>query len=107
MIEKDADYQSAGKYAWFAMRDASMKSAVNSTHFSDFQKTKAERIKYALELVYSSEEISITFCKKWVRIKVHNGTVKDKKNLALLESDWACEGITKLFTNQGIIYRLT
>lgn len=106
MIEKETEHQSAGNYAWFAARDARMKSAVNSTHFSDSQKIKAERVKLALELVYSSEEISITFCKKWVRVKVHNGVVKDKKSLNLLESDWASEGITKVFTNQGVIYHV-
>ena len=106
MQEKETEHQSAGNYAWYAARDARMKSAVNSSHFTLSQKVKAERVKLALEMVYSCKEVSITFCKKWIRVKVHNGFVKDKKNLLLLENDWTTEGITKVFTEQGIIYHV-
>ena len=106
MLERDTEHKSAGNFAWFAARDASMKSAVNASRFSDFQKLKAERVKLALELVYSANQITITNCKKWIRVKVHNGIVRDKKNLRLLEQDWSNEGIEKVFTGQGIIYHI-
>ena len=106
MIVNETEHKSAGKFAFFAARDASLKSAVNASRFSDSQKLRAERMKLGLELVYSAEEVSITNCKKWIRVKVHKATVKDRKHLALLESDWALEGITKVFTNQGVIYHI-
>jgi hypothetical protein len=106
MIVNETEHKSAGRFAFFAARDASLKSAVNASRFSDSQKLRAERMKLGLELVYSAEEVSITNCKKWIRVKVHKATVKDRKHLALLESDWALEGITKVFTNQGVIYHV-
>lgn len=105
--EKETEHSSAGIYGWVAARDASMKSAVNASHFTSKQKIKAERVKLALELVYSCEQVSITYCKKWVRVKVHDGVVSDRKNLNELESQWAKEGINKVLTNQGIIYRVS
>ena len=106
MLEKETEHQNAGNYAWFAARDARMKSYANSTNFSEKQKVLAERVKLGLELTYSCKEVSITYCKKWVRVKVHSGVVKDKKNLALLENDWSNQGITKVFTSQGVIYHV-
>ena len=102
----ESNHINAGKFAWFAERDASLKSAVNASLFSDFQKLKAERIKLVLELLYSTEKVSITNCKKWIRVKVHNGIVRDRKQLRILESDWAADGIKKHMTGQAIIYRV-
>ncbi len=107
MIIKETEHKDAGRFAWFAAKDASMKHAVNASRFSDAQKAKAERMKYALELVYSCEEVSITNCKKWIRVKVHKGIVKDRKMLVLLEGDWALEGIDKVKTQtKAIIYHV-
>ena len=107
MIERDTEHKSAGKFAFFAARDASLKSAVNASRFSYSQKLRAERMKLGLELVYHAEQVSITNCKKWIRVKVHKATIKDRKHLALLESDWALEGITKVYTDQGVIYHVS
>ena len=107
MIEKETNHNSAGRYAFFAARDASFKSAVNSSKFSDSQKISAERVKLGLEMVYSAEEVLITFCNKWIRVKVKNGIVRDKKALTILEKDYADQGYTKVFTPQGIIYRVS
>jgi len=107
MIEKESNHNSAGRYAFFAARDASMKSAVNSSKFSEKQKVQAERVKLGLEIVYSAESVLITFCNKWIRVKVKNGIVRDKKGLQMLEKDYAAQGYTKLSTPQGIIYRVT
>lgn len=83
-----------------------MRSLVNASLFTDAQKIKAERMKYALELVYSCKEVSITNCKKWIRVKVHNAVVRDRKQLQQLEQDWANQGITKINTGQGVIYHV-
>lgn len=106
MFVTETEHKSAGQFAWYAARDASMKSAVNASLFTDAQKLKAERVKLALELVYSCEEVKITNCKTWIRVKVIKGTIRDRRNLRLLESDWTSQGIEKVFTNQGIIYRV-
>jgi hypothetical protein len=106
MQERDSEYKSAGKFAWFAARDARMKSVVNASLFTESQKIKAERVKLALEMVYSCEDVTITNCKKWIRVKVHNGKVRDRRNLGLFEQDWTAAGITKMLTGQGIIYRV-
>jgi hypothetical protein len=106
MFVTESEHKSAGKFAWFAAKDASMKSAVNASRFTPEQKLKAERVKLALELVYSCEEVKITNCKTWIRVKVLKGLIRDRKNLRLLESDWNKDGIKKVFTDQGIIYRV-
>ena len=106
MQERESEHKSAGQYAWFAARDARMKSAVNASLFSDVQKLKAERMKLALEMVYSCEEVSITNCKKWIRVKVHKALIRDRKKLRQLEQDWSNDGITKVHTNQGVIYHV-
>jgi hypothetical protein len=106
MIERETEHKSAGKFAFFAARDASLKSAVNASRFSDSQKIRAERMKLALEMVYAAEEVSITNCKKWIRVKVHKALIRDRKNLRLLEQDWANEGTTKVHTDQGVIYHV-
>lgn len=103
---QETEYKSAGNFAWFAARDARMRSIANASLFTDQQKVRAERMKLALEMVYSCSQITITNCKKWIRVKVHQGRVRDRKNLALLEQDWAAQGIMKMLTKQGIIYRV-
>ena len=60
----------------------------------------------ALQCVYSYENITIDYCKKHVRVKVHNPSVKNKKMLRELEEQWNIEGIVKVVTPQGIIYRV-
>ena len=106
MIVNETEHKSAGRFAFFAARDASLKSAVNASRFSDSQKLRAERMKLALEMVYAAEQVSITNCKKWIRVKVHKGTISNRKQLRLLESDWDSEGITKVYTDQGVIYHV-
>jgi hypothetical protein len=106
MIEKETNHNSAGRFAFFAARDAQFKSAINSCNFSDEQKVRAERVKLGLEMVYSADEVLITFTKKWIRVKVKNGIVRDKKTLKLLEKDYEDHGYVKISTTQGIIYRV-
>jgi hypothetical protein len=106
MITTETEYKSAGKFAWFAAKDASMNHAINASRFSDAQKLKAERVKLALEMVYSCEKVLIHNNKTFIRVKVIGGTIRDRKTLRLLESDWDKEGIKRILTEQGIIYRV-
>ena len=106
MIEQEREYKSAGKFAWFAERDARLRSAVNSSLFSEKQKLRAEQVKLGLELVYSAEKIYIEFRKKFISVKVNKPNVRDRKELAMLELCYATEGFEKCKTAQGITYRI-
>jgi len=106
MLETETKHKSAGNYAWFAERDARLRSAVNSTNYSDNQKIKAERMKLALELCVFAENIYIEYRKKFISVKVNKPAHVDKKTLSLLEGDWTNEGYTKVLTSQGFTYRL-
>lgn len=106
MFEKETEHKSAGKFAWFAERDARMRSVVNSSLFSDSQKIKAERVKLALELVYNADKFYIEFRKKFISIKVNKPIVKDKKGLQLLDMCYKNEGLEKCITSQGVTYRI-
>jgi hypothetical protein len=107
MLVKEIEHKDAGRFAWYAARDARMKSAINASRFTEAQKIRAERVKLGLEMVYTHDAVTIDFCQKWARVKVHNGTVRDKKNLSLLEGDWAKMGVEKVISAQAIIYRVT
>ena len=105
-FESEKEYKPAGQWAWFAERDARMRSAVNSTTFSDAQKLRAERVKLALEMAYSAEKVYIEFRKKFISVKVHKAQVRDRKMLAILDADYASEGLEKVKTAQGVTYRI-
>lgn len=106
MLQVETDYKPAGRFAWYAAKDARQKSLANKSKFSNQQLAKADRVSLALELVYYCEKVTIDYCNKWVRVKVHKAQIKDKKSLALLETDWEAQGIVKVLTDQGIIYRV-
>ena len=52
MKEKELDTQSAGYYAYAAARDARMKAVAMWSHYTEAERTRAERIKLGLEMVY-------------------------------------------------------
>ena len=106
MHEKELDRKAAGKFAWFAAKDARQRSLTNSSLYSNEQKVAAERMKLGLEFCYSAKEIHIEFRKKFISVKVDGPTVKDRKILALLESDYAKVGHEKCKTSQGVTYRI-
>ena len=104
MIE--TEHKSAGRFAFFAARDAAFKSAVNASRFSNELKIKTERMKLVLEILYANDDITITYCKKWARVKVHNARPRDRKLIKEWEDNWAQDSIVKAVTDQGIIYRV-
>ena len=105
-FEKETEHKSAGKFAWFAERDARLRSVVNSTTFTDTQKIKAERVKLALELVYRAEKVYIEYRKKFISVKLNKPQVADRKGLVLLDMCYKNEGLEKRITSQGITYRI-
>lgn len=106
MKEKELDTQSAGYYAYAAARDARMRAAAMWSHYTEAERVRAERMKLALELCYSARAFYINPRDKFITIKIDNPRVKDRVNLALLESDYEQEGIVKIATAQGISYRI-
>ena len=106
MTEIETNHKPAGQYAWYAERDARLRSAVNSTLYTDAQKIRAERVKLGLELVYNAEKVYVEFRKKFISVKVNKPVLKDRKGLALLEMTYKNEGFVKCKTSQGFTYRL-
>jgi hypothetical protein len=92
MRTQELDTKSAGFYAYAAARDASMKSYAASTHYTDAQRTQAQRMRFALELVYNA--------------KVDAAFIRDMQELKALEAAWSQQGITKVKTAQAVAYRL-
>lgn len=92
---------------FWALQDRRMRNIVNSSLYTDAQKIRLERIKLALELCVRGTVYEVSFGKKSASVKVQDGAfVSDRKTLALLESDWAIEGIYKKVTPQGFQYHM-
>ena len=106
MQERDLESKPAGYYAYAAARDAAQRSYIASTHYSDKQKVAAERMKLALELVYFARAFHLNYRDRFIAIKLDRPTVRDRRNLAVMEADWAAAGIVKRVSAQGIIYRI-
>ena len=104
MKANEIDSKDSGKYAFYAARDARMRNIVNASRFTDALKLRAERMKLALEMVYAAKAVHVNFRKTKIAVKVDAGTVRDRKNLALLEQDWEKQGVTKTLSAQGVIY---
>ena len=90
---------------WFAAQDARMRSIVNATHYTLAQRTRAERMRLALEMVYSARGVHVAYGRRGISVKVDGAQVNDCYNLALLEQEWAAKGVTKRVSAQGVIYR--
>ncbi len=105
MFAQELETKSAGQFAWFAARDARIRNYANSTLYTESQKIKAERMKLALELMYSAKKVHINYRKTFVAIKVDSAQVRDRKMLQAMEADWVNEGITKCVSDQGVVYR--
>jgi hypothetical protein len=107
MLTRDLDTQAAPT-AWWAAQDARMRNIANKSHYAESVHIRVERMVLALGLCYRAQGIHEAFGKRGVSIKVDRpGFLRDRKNLQLLEADWAEAGVTKKVSAQGIIYRFT
>lgn len=88
-----------------AYLDARARSTANATHYTQHQRTRIERLKVGLELVYEGE-FYVVYGKTGCGVKIHNAQVSDAKSLVLLESQYATEGIIKKVTAQGVKYHV-
>jgi hypothetical protein len=92
---------------WWAARDARMRNYANSTRYTEQQKIAAERMKLALEIVYSAKAVYIAYGKTGISLKVDGARIRDRKELALMEEGWSMAGFVKKVSPQGVIYRFT
>lgn len=99
------DSKEANNKVW-AYFDARMRAAVNWTTYSASQKLRAERMVLGLSMVYRAKSIYITPRKTFIAVKVDGPVVVNKSGLAVLEKDYEKEGIQKLVSRQGVIYRI-
>jgi len=106
MQTKELETKNAGFYAFAAAQNARMRAAAMWSHYTQSQRIQAERIKLGLELCYSAKGFYINPRNKFITIKIDNPTVRDRANLAILESDYAKQGIVKIVTAQGVSYRI-
>lgn len=106
METKELEYKGAGKFAWFAARDARMRSYENSCLFTEAEKTRAERVRMGLMLAYNAKEFHIEYRKKFISVKLDKPIVRDRKALQLLEKDYEVFGTVKRVTEQGVTYRI-
>lgn len=90
---------------WWAAQDARQRNLNNKSQYSHKVHARVERMMLALELVYNAKNIYEAYGKKGISIKVDNPQVVDRKNLRLLEEEWAAAGVTKKASAQGFIYR--
>ena len=105
MLERTLDTQAAPT-AWWAAQDARMRNIANKSHYAESVHIRVERMVLALGLCYSAQGIHEAFGKRGVSVKVDRPTfIKDRRNLALLEADWAVAGVVKRVSAQGVIYR--
>ena len=90
---------------FWAYRDARMRNYANSTRYDSATKIRAERMKLVLEMLYASRAVYIAYGKRGVSLKVDRASVRDKRELAVMEALWASEGTVKKVSAQGVIYR--
>ena len=105
MKSQDLETQSAGYFAYAAAANARMTSIANASHFSDAQKIQAERMRIALEMVYSGT-VHLNYRKTQITLKVDQPVVRNRIELALLEKDWETRGVVKRVSAQGINYKI-
>ena len=106
MKARELDTKDAGFYAYAAARDASMRNIAQKSHYSEAQCLRAERMRMALETVYSAKKVYINYRSKFIAVKLEFAIARDRKSIAVLEADYAREGISKQISPQGVIYRI-
>lgn len=102
----DSEVNAAGRYAIAAILDARMKNSVGITHYTDKQVARANSMKYVLEMCYAAKDIYINYRQKFITVKVDGAQVKDRRMLAELVAGWEKEGIYRVDSKQGVMYRI-
>ena len=88
----------------FAVYDRRMRNIANSSHYTEQQRVRAERMRMALMLCYAGVVYEPSYGTTGVSIKV-TGFVSNRSSLRELEADWAAQDVIKKQSPQGTIYR--
>lgn len=78
---------------------------VTRTNCTSEERSRAERVKLGLEMVYLSA-VSIIYRKHYIAVKVAGPRVTDMYNLLMLEREYNKEGIKKERIDSEVIYRI-
>jgi len=105
MQVRELETKNAGYYARAATINARVSSYAASTHYTQSQRTQAERVKIMLEEVYSGT-VYLNYRKKFIAIKIETPRVRNSKLLRELETEYTLRGYSKIQTAQGITYRI-
>jgi len=106
MIKERELNAQAAPAPWAAARDAQQRNAFYRATYTPKQRAKAQSLFDLLDNVYTYDKMYMNFRKKFIAIKIEEGHVKDKEARDFdlyIES----EGIRKVRTDQGIIFRIT
>jgi hypothetical protein len=107
MLTKELDTKPAGYFAYAASRDAAMKSYAASTTYTEKQKVQIERMRLGLAECFGECAVHVNFRKKFAVIKFDKNVVRNRKFLALLESDYEKIGVVKtVLATGGVAYRV-
>jgi hypothetical protein len=106
METRELETRNAGQFAWFAARDARMRSYANSSLYTEAEKNRAERMRMGLMMVYDGREFHVEYRKSFISVKIERASVRDRKSLALLEADYEKLDVVKRITGQGVTYRI-
>jgi hypothetical protein len=107
MLERNLDTQEAPT-KWWAAQDARMRNLANKSHYQPSTHIRTERMIMALSILYNARGIHEAYGKTGVSIKVDRpSSIRDPRNLKLLEADWTRAGVVKKVSAQGIIYRFS
>ena len=101
-IEKD-NKEATNK--WWAAQDARMRNIANKSRWDTKTHRKVDAMMAVLDTLYSGK-IHEAYRVRSVAIKIDKPQVRDRKWLAVMEADWAAEGIYKTQTPQGILYQV-
>jgi hypothetical protein len=98
--------EEASNKQW-AAQDARQRNLNNKSHYAYAVQTQVERMKMVLSVLYTARGIYEAYGKRGISIKLDRASIRDRRNLELIEAEWAEQGITKRVSEQGIIYRFT
>jgi hypothetical protein len=105
MQSKFLNTEDAGFNSSKAAYRARMYHLENESTFSQKQLVRAERIKLAMEMVYSAKKCYVTCRKTGISVKVDGiKGVLNKTALKQLNKDYTAEGIAIRPTAQGVNY---
>jgi hypothetical protein len=103
--DKQLDMKEAGFFAAAAARDAKEKNTINKANCSFEEVRRIENARMLFEMAYNSDSLLVNYRKKFNTIKIVNKRVLDKKIAKQLEANLAADGVVKVKTPQGLIYR--